>query len=110
MAAPSTSSSTGRISSQLPSLWRCIARFTRSNIRFPRLTQAVRPVRPVGYCPMKPEFHDAMASGYDFPEPTAMIGAPMLGDEVAAVVHIKALLEMFNRHGLIAGATGSGKT
>src|SRR3954469_6409913 len=59
---------------------------------------------------MKPEFHDAMASGYDFPDPTAAIGAPMVDNEVLTDVRVKAPLAMLNRHGLIAGATGTGKT
>ncbi|MEA2623617.1 MAG: double-strand break repair helicase HerA and related ATPase, partial [Chloroflexota bacterium] len=59
---------------------------------------------------MKPEFRDAMAAGYDFPEPTVVLGGPMLENEVAADVHVKAPLAMLNRHGLIAGATGTGKT
>src|SRR3954447_7790626 len=59
---------------------------------------------------MKPEFRDAMAAGYDFPEPTAIVGAPMLDDEVATDLRVKAPLAMLNRHGLIAGATGTGKT
>jgi DNA helicase HerA-like ATPase len=59
---------------------------------------------------VKPEFRDAMAAGYDFPEPTVVLGGPMLENEVAADVHVKAPLAMLNRHGLIAGATGTGKT
>src|SRR3954451_3311600 len=59
---------------------------------------------------MKPEFHDAMASGYDFPDPTAIVGAPMVDNEVLTDVRVKAPLAMLNRHGLIAGATGTGKT
>jgi DNA helicase HerA-like ATPase len=59
---------------------------------------------------VKPEFRDAMAAGYDFPEPTVVLGGPMLESEVAADVRVKAPLAMLNRHGLIAGATGTGKT
>src|SRR3954449_5643874 len=59
---------------------------------------------------MKPEFHDAMASGYDFPDPTAIVGSPMVDNEVLTDVRVKAPLAMLNRHGLIAGATGTGKT
>src|SRR4051795_2115152 len=59
---------------------------------------------------MKPEFRDAMAAGYDFPDPTAIVGAPMVDNEVLTDVRVKAPLAMLNRHGLIAGATGTGKT
>jgi DNA helicase HerA-like ATPase len=51
-----------------------------------------------------------MAAGYEFPEPTVVLGGPMLEGEVAADVRVKAPLAMLNRHGLIAGATGTGKT
>ncbi len=59
---------------------------------------------------MKQEFHDAMAAGYDFPEPTAVLGGPLLDNEVVTDVLVKAPTAMLNRHGLIAGATGTGKT
>jgi DNA helicase HerA-like ATPase len=55
-------------------------------------------------------FHDAMAEGYTFTEPTIILGGPMLGTDVLADVKIQAPLSMMNRHGLVAGATGTGKT
>ena len=59
---------------------------------------------------MNSQFHDAMAAGYDFPEPTAILGGPLLDNEVVTDVRVKAPTAMLNRHGLIAGATGTGKT
>src|SRR5204862_2160372 len=55
-------------------------------------------------------FHDAMAQGYGFAEPTIILGGPMLGSDVLADVKVQAPLAMMNRHGLVAGATGTGKT
>jgi DNA helicase HerA-like ATPase len=55
-------------------------------------------------------FHDAMAQGYAFTEPTIVLGGPMLGADVLTDVKIQAPLSMMNRHGLVAGATGTGKT
>jgi DNA helicase HerA-like ATPase len=55
-------------------------------------------------------FHDAMAQGYGFTEPTIVLGGPMLGADVLTDVRIQAPLSMMNRHGLVAGATGTGKT
>jgi len=55
-------------------------------------------------------FHDAMASGYATTEPTIVLGSPILGSEVAADIRVQVGLSMLNRHGLVAGATGTGKT
>ena len=55
-------------------------------------------------------FHDAMAQGYGFTEPTIVLGGPMLDADVLTDVKVQAPLSMMNRHGLVAGATGTGKT
>jgi DNA helicase HerA-like ATPase len=59
---------------------------------------------------MAPNFHDAMAQGYSLSEPALTLGAPMDGIEAIKDVKIQVALSMLNRHGLIAGATGTGKT
>ena len=59
---------------------------------------------------MDQAFHDAMASGYASSEPTIALGSPFLGSEVASDVRVQVGLSMLNRHGLVAGATGTGKT
>ncbi len=59
---------------------------------------------------MDQAFHDAMASGYASSEPTIVLGSPILGPEVASDVRVQVGLSMLNRHGLVAGATGTGKT
>ena len=51
-----------------------------------------------------------MQAGYALEEPALVVGSPMLGGEVAAQVRVQQALAMANRHGLIAGATGTGKT
>src|SRR5690349_23411149 len=51
-----------------------------------------------------------MAAGYTFDEPVVVLGSPILGDEVLPDVRVQVPLSRINRHGLIAGATGTGKT
>ncbi len=55
-------------------------------------------------------FKDAMAAGYALTEPALVLGSPMDGITPIPDVRIQAGLSMLNRHGLIAGATGTGKT
>jgi DNA helicase HerA-like ATPase len=59
---------------------------------------------------MDKAFHDAMAAGYALTEPGLVIGSPMLDGELANDARVQVALSMLNRHGLIAGATGTGKT
>ena len=51
-----------------------------------------------------------MAEGYKFDGPSIIMGAAKLGDEVMKEMFIRIPLKTLNRHGLIAGATGTGKT
>ncbi|HET6713756.1 MAG TPA: helicase HerA-like domain-containing protein [Actinomycetota bacterium] len=59
---------------------------------------------------MDDAFLQEMTEGYAFDEPSLLLGAPMLHGEVAATAPVRLPLSMANRHGLIAGATGTGKT
>src|SRR4026208_1987551 len=59
---------------------------------------------------MDKAFHDAMTAGYALTEPGLVIGSPMLDGEMANDARVQVALSMLNRHGLIAGATGTGKT
>jgi DNA helicase HerA-like ATPase len=59
---------------------------------------------------MAVSFKDAMKSGYGLDEPAIVLGSPIDGSSVDADVRIQAAISMLNRHGLIAGATGTGKT
>src|SRR5919205_763617 len=59
---------------------------------------------------MDERFHDEMAAGYALDEPFVVLGSPMLEGELANDARVRLALSMANRHGLIAGATGTGKT
>jgi DNA helicase HerA-like ATPase len=59
---------------------------------------------------MDAAFRTEMADGYRLDEPAITLGSPMLGDEVLTEVRVQLALARVNRHGLIAGATGTGKT
>ena len=52
----------------------------------------------------------AVRPGYDFEGPALELGALMLDTERQSDVAIRIPLAMLNRHGLVAGATGTGKT
>jgi DNA helicase HerA-like ATPase len=51
-----------------------------------------------------------MTDGYSFPGATLEIGAPLQDGKVASSARVRIPLSMMNRHGLISGATGTGKT
>jgi len=59
---------------------------------------------------MADDFAKTMADGYSFDGPTLLLGAPIRDGKVAAPTQIGVPIAMMNRHGLIAGATGTGKT
>ncbi len=59
---------------------------------------------------MDPAFAETMKNGYALTEPAIVLGSPMLGAELLPDVRVQVALAMLNRHGLIAGATGTGKT
>jgi DNA helicase HerA-like ATPase len=52
----------------------------------------------------------AVRPGYEFAGPALELGGLMLDESQLSDVHIKIPLGMLNRHGLVAGATGTGKT
>jgi len=59
---------------------------------------------------MDQAFRDAMTAGYTLTEPGLVLGSPMHDGELANETRVQIALSMLNRHGLIAGATGTGKT
>src|SRR6476661_4231196 len=59
---------------------------------------------------MADDFVKTIAEGYSFQAPTLLLGVPLRDGKVAAPTSIGIPLSMMNRHGLIAGATGTGKT
>ena len=59
---------------------------------------------------MKDKFLKQIQKGYQFKGASILLGAAMLNGEVMTGSFVKAPLKTINRHGLIAGATGTGKT
>lgn len=60
--------------------------------------------------PDKDAFIEAIKNGYSFKGDSIKIGAGMLDGEVIPEAEIFLPLATLNRHGLVAGATGGGKT
>lgn len=58
----------------------------------------------------KATFIQKIKEGYDCRGESLMLGAAMLDGECLAEAPVKVPLSTLNRHGLIAGATGTGKT
>lgn len=59
---------------------------------------------------LKEKFKEELINGYTFKGDSILLGGAMLNGEAMPGIHVKAPLKTFNRHGLIAGATGTGKT
>jgi uncharacterized protein len=59
---------------------------------------------------MSESFNEKVAAGYNFKGDSITIGAAMLNGEPIEKLLVKLPLKTLNRHGLIAGATGTGKT
>jgi hypothetical protein len=55
-------------------------------------------------------FTDMLATGYGTEEPSLVLGAALEGSQVHQTPKIRLPLSTTNRHGLVAGATGTGKT
>ena len=60
--------------------------------------------------PSKEAFIQAIKDGYTFKGESVKIGCAVLDGEVVAEAVVNLPLKTMNRHGLIAGATGTGKT
>jgi DNA helicase HerA-like ATPase len=58
----------------------------------------------------KDEFSQKIKEGYSFKTDSVQIGTGMLNGEVIPGANVVLPLKTMNRHGLIAGATGTGKT
>lgn len=58
----------------------------------------------------KEQFIEKMISGYTFKGKSIKIGAAMFEGEVIPEAEVRIPLSTLNRHGLISGATGGGKT
>ncbi|HEX3220611.1 MAG TPA: helicase HerA-like domain-containing protein, partial [Candidatus Limnocylindria bacterium] len=55
-------------------------------------------------------FEQAIALGYGFEGPVVELGAGMQDGIALPKARVRLPLAMLNRHGLVAGATGTGKT
>ena len=55
-------------------------------------------------------FTESITTGNTFKGDSIILGAAMLDGETITDAHVKVPLKTLNRHGLIAGATGTGKT
>ena len=56
------------------------------------------------------KFLQTIQEGYSFKGEAAVLGIGMLDGQVVSGASVKLPLKTMNRHGLIAGATGTGKT
>ncbi len=59
---------------------------------------------------MADNFKDTLAAGYGFSDPAVTLGAALEGTTLHQEPKVRIPLATLNRHGLIAGATGTGKT
>jgi len=59
---------------------------------------------------MPTDLETAIATGYGFEGPALTFGAAMQGEAALPSAQVRIPLAMMNRHGLVAGATGTGKT
>jgi hypothetical protein len=57
-----------------------------------------------------PEQVQRIVQGYTFDEPAIELGVLMENDAPIPTAVVRIPLSMLNRHGLVAGATGTGKT
>ncbi len=57
-----------------------------------------------------PTFLEALSAGYAFTEPCVVLGAALEGETPHPEPKIRVPLSMMTRHGLVSGATGTGKT
>lgn len=57
-----------------------------------------------------PDLEKVVTDGYGFDVPVLELGAAALGGTAHPAARVRIPLQMVNRHGLVAGATGTGKT
>ena len=59
---------------------------------------------------MKQDFVDKVTASYNPKGAFIQLGSGILKGEIVSEAKVNLALKMMNRHGLIAGATGTGKT
>ena len=74
--------------------------------------QSEPPGQPQSQPPGQPQdpISTAVAAGYSFTGPALELGGLMIDQSTLTGVPVRIPLGMLNRHGLVAGATGTGKT
>src|SRR6478735_2756163 len=77
---------------------------------WPRHSIAMTPGGSMADAANTSEIVDAVKAGYAFDGPALDLGALVVGGTAHADVPVRIPLAMMNRHGLVAGATGTGKT
>jgi uncharacterized protein len=90
----------------------CSAKFTRKRPEKYQLnipTFAIQP-RTDSMKTKHEQFIETIEKAYTFKGDSIVLGGAILDGEAIENLQVKAPLKMFNRHGLIAGATGTGKT
>jgi DNA helicase HerA-like ATPase len=87
------------------SLSKAVRKWTKSG-KFNGGLPAAKAAKPMSD---KNAFIDTINKGYDFKD-AVVIGAAIIDGEAQPGVQVKLPLKTFNRHGLISGATGTGKT
>jgi len=75
----------------------------------PQPQPAAAPAAPASAGPLSAAEVDAVRAGYAFDGPALQLGALVNGEPVVDA-QVRIPLGMTNRHGLVAGATGTGKT
>jgi DNA helicase HerA-like ATPase len=82
-----------------------------------RTRQQMKKLRAMPYLPdqiqsmtTQEAFSAAITAGYAVTGESIRLGCGMLGNAVVGGAEVRLPLKMMNRHGLIAGATGTGKT
>lgn len=74
------------------------------------MTSAAEPAGTAGAGAPTPAAVAAIASGYAFTGPALDLGALLWDGQCRPDVQVRIPLPVLNRHGLVAGATGTGKT
>jgi DNA helicase HerA-like ATPase len=64
----------------------------------------------IGFQLKEQEFKNKIQESYSFKGPSLLMGGAMVDGKPVQDLQVRAPLSMFNRHGLISGATGTGKT
>jgi DNA helicase HerA-like ATPase len=108
-AADATGPSSDRVAAAEAALAAAQEALDAAKAEVPAPAQPVAPTAPAAPGPLDDEQVAAIRAGYAFAVPVLEMGA-LVNGEALADVPIRIPIAMTNRHGLVAGATGTGKT